>query len=242
MKGYLHSIESFSALDGPGIRSVVFLQGCPLRCVYCHNPESWKPENGTLTDSAEILERVGKNLKYIAKNGGVTISGGEPTFQIDFLHELLKGFKGMGLHTAVDTSGYVRIEDANRIMDDTDLFIVDIKHMDSEICRKITGKTNERARDLLEHLHQCRKATWVRSVLLSGLTDKEEYIAEICSYVKSLENVSRLELLPCHNLAENKYKQLGIPNRNPYNTQYDYKTLRHIQKKYDRFLDEKVII
>ncbi len=242
MKGYLHSIESFSALDGPGIRSVVFLQGCPLRCVYCHNPESWKLEDGTLTDSSEIIERVSKNLKYIGRNGGVTISGGEPTYQIDFLRDILKGFKAIGLHTAVDTSGYVRIEDVNTIMDDTDLFIVDIKHMDPTVCTTITGKTNYKAFDLLEHLQTAKKETWIRSVLLPGLTDQEDYIKNICSYVKSLENVTRFELLPCHNLADNKYKNLGIPNKNPYLAKYDYKTLHMIHNRYNEYFGERVII
>jgi pyruvate formate lyase activating enzyme len=242
MKGYLHSIESFSALDGPGIRSVVFLQGCPLRCVYCHNPESWKLENGNYVDSTDIFERIRRNLKYIAKNGGVTISGGEPTHQIDFLLDLLKGFRAMGLHTAVDTSGYADIADVNQIIDYTDLFIVDIKHLDAKTCLELTGKTNQKALDLLEHLAICQKDTWVRSVLLPGLTDQEEYIERICAYVKALGNTTRFELLPCHNLAESKYKNLGIPYRNPYLAKYDYKTLQQIQHKYDRYFGEKVII
>ncbi|NLI91261.1 MAG: pyruvate formate lyase-activating protein [Peptococcaceae bacterium] len=242
MQGYLHSIESFSALDGPGIRSVVFLQGCPLRCVYCHNPESWKLENGTLIESSEIFKTVGKNLKYIKKNGGITISGGEPTFQIDFLSDLLKGFKRMGLHTAVDTSGYVGIEQINKIINDTDLFIVDIKHLDPAKCLGITGKTNESALTLLKYLEKQSKDTWIRNVLLPGLTDQEEYIKEICAFVKSLSNVKRFELLPCHNLAEEKYKKLGIPNKNPYRANFDYLTLQKIQKQYDHFYGEKVII
>lgn len=119
MKGYLNSIESFSTLDGPGIRSVVFLQGCPLRCLYCHNPETWLKEKGTLTDSSDIVRSVSRNINYISKNGGVTISGGEPTYQIDFLREILEGLKSAGLHTAVDTSGYVAIEDAEKILEYT---------------------------------------------------------------------------------------------------------------------------
>lgn len=242
MPGYLHSIESFSTLDGPGIRSVVFLQGCPLRCVYCHNPESWKLAEGTLMDSSEILRRVRKNLKYIAGNGGVTISGGEPTLQIDFLLELLKGFKTMGLHTALDTSGYVSIDQARKIMDYTDLFIVDIKHMADSACREITGQTNALAFRLLQHLESCGKDTWIRSVLLPGLTDREDYIEEICTYVKSLTNVTRFELLPYHNLADNKYKRLGIPNKTPYPAKYDQQALQRVRLLYNRYFGEKVII
>lgn len=242
MQGYLHSIESFSTLDGPGIRGVVFLQGCPLRCVYCHNPESWKLEEGTLIDSSEVLLRVGRNLKYIAGNGGVTISGGEPTMQIDFLLELLKGFKAMGLHTAVDTSGYVSMDHAQKIMDFTDLFIVDIKHMADTSCREITGQTNALAFKLLQHLARVGKDTWIRSVLLPGLTDQENYIEEICTYVKTLANVTRFELLPYHNLADNKYKRLGIPNRNPAPAKYDPQTLQKVHLLYNRYFGEKVVI
>lgn len=241
MKGYLHSIESFSALDGPGIRSVVFLQGCPLRCIYCHNPESWKLEEGLLTDSSDILNKVNKNSQYL-KKGGVTISGGEPTFQIDFLLELLKGFKALGMHTAVDTSGYVDIDKVNKIIDYTDLFIVDIKHMDPRTCISITGKGNQKAFDLLEHLSYSEKDVWIRSVLLPGLTDHEDYIREICSYVRTLRNVKRFELLPCHNLAEQKYNALGLKNHNKSIAAYDYKMLQKIQSKYNQFFGEKVII
>jgi pyruvate formate lyase activating enzyme len=242
MQGYLHSIESFSALDGPGVRSVVFLQGCPLRCVYCHNPESWELKDGTLTDSSEVLARAAKNSNYIASNGGVTISGGEPTFQIDFLGALLKGFKKLGLHTALDTSGYVCLEPIKKILDDTDLFIVDMKHLDPAACQALTGRTNSRAFALLRFLAQNHKDVWIRSVLLPGLTDSEDYIRRLCSTVKKLGNVKRLEILPCHNLADGKYQALGIPNRNPCRAGYDAKTLQTIGEKYDRYYGEKVII
>jgi len=242
MKGYISSIESFSALDGPGIRSVVFLQGCPLRCFYCHNPETWKRRDGTAYDSTEIIKRISRNLNYIKKNGGVTLSGGEPTMQIEFAQELLRGFKRLGLHTAVDTSGYVTIEDAEKIIDYTNLFIVDIKHMDPETCRQISGGSNEEMAVFLKYLELRHKTVWLRSVLLPGLTDSDEYISQVAAYVQSLNNVERLELLPCHNLAAGKYKQMGLRNRVSGMSGYDAKTLKKIQSCYFEILGEKVVI
>lgn len=242
MKGYISSIESYSALDGPGIRSVVFLQGCPLRCFYCHNPETWRLQDGLAVESSDVIDQVSKNVKFIKKNGGVTLSGGEPTAQIDFLTELLRGFKDLGLHTAVDTSGYVTLEDIERIIEYTDLFIVDIKHMDDAVCQHITGQGNERMFALLQYLEDQQKDVWVRSVLLPGLTDSEEYIAQLSSYIQSLNNVQRFELLPCHDLAANKYNQLGLKNRASLCAKYDAKTLQRIKTRYNELLGEKVII
>jgi len=204
MKGYLHSIESFSTLDGPGIRSVVFLQGCPLRCLYCHNPESWIRNNGIIADSSAVLTRIARNQKYISKNGGVTVSGGEPFYQTDFLQELLKGFKAMKLHTAVDTSGYAEIEEADKVIDYTDLFIVDIKHMEETECQRLTGRSNKKAFRLLEHLEALNKDVWIRSVLVPGSTDSNAYIKKLYAYVKEMRNVKRFELLPLHDLAKEK--------------------------------------
>ncbi len=242
MKGYINSIESFSALDGPGIRSVVFLQGCPLRCFYCHNPETWKANDGLLLESSEVVNKVGSNLRFIKKRGGVTISGGEPTMQIDFLRELLKDFKALGLHTAIDTSGYVSIEDITKIVEFTDLFVVDIKHMDKYVCEQISGKSNNNMFTLLEYLEEKRKDVWLRSVLLPGLTDSDEYIAQMSSYVQNLSNVQRLELLPCHDLAANKYKEMGLINRSDSYAKYDIKTLKMIKARYIELLGEKVVI
>lgn len=242
MNGFISSIESFSALDGPGIRSVVFLQGCPLRCFYCHNPETWKAEDGLPLDSSEVINKISRNLNFIQKSGGVTISGGEPTMQIYFLIELLKGFKALGLHTAVDTSGYVSSKDIEKIVELTDLFIVDIKHMDSHACERITGQGNERMFSLLKYLDDNQKDVWLRSVLLPGLTDSEEYIAQISSYVRTLSNISRLELLPCHNLATNKYKEMGLNNRFSAYAKYNLKTLQKIKDHYNELLGEKVVI
>jgi pyruvate formate lyase activating enzyme len=244
MKGYVHSIESFSTLDGPGIRGVVFLQGCPLRCVFCHNPDSWIMERGKLVDSAEVIARIRRNLNYlgIGEQSGVTISGGEPTYQIQFLLELLKGFKAMGLHTAVDTSGYVSIEDAEKIVDYVDLFIVDIKHMDAELCQNITGQTNLKTFAFLDFLARLQKNVWIRNVLLSGITDKAEHVQQLGSYLASLNNVSRLELLPCHNLAEDKYRQLGLKNVNDRLSRYDETTLQKVQSQYKRSLGIPVVV
>ena len=242
MKGYISSIESFSALDGPGVRSVVFLQGCPLRCFYCHNPETWKSGGGQLLERSKVIDKVARNLNFIKKRGGVTLSGGEPTMQIDFLKELLQGFKDLELHTAVDTSGYVTVKDLEKIVEFTDLFIVDIKHMDSAVCESITGKGNERVFTFLKHLEERKKEVWLRSVLLPGLTDSKEYISELSAFVQSLSNVERLELLPYHNLADNKYKQLGLKNPLSSCEKYDYNQLQEIKERYHELLGKKVII
>ena len=208
MKGYVHSIESFSTLDGPGIRSVIFLQGCPLRCLYCHNPDTWIKEDGILLDSSDLLNKISRNLNYIKKNGGVTISGGEPTFQIEFLREILLGLKGLGLHTAVDTSGYVSLEDIDRILELTDLFLLDIKHMDRRKCRELTGRLNGKALKLIDYLHRTGKEVWIRSVLLEGFTDGDDDIDELCRYINKFDNISRLELLPYNALGVEKYARL----------------------------------
>lgn len=242
MKGCIHSIESFSALDGPGIRSVIFLQGCPLRCLYCHNPDTWIKGQGTLVDSSEIFDRISRNLSYISKNGGVTLSGGEPTSQIEFLKELLQGFKAMGLHTAVDTSGYVTIEDVNKIVDYTDLFIVDIKHMDPLICRQLTGRTNSRTFKLLKHLEDLNKDVWIRNVLVPGFTDSEDHIARLCSYVRGLSNVKRFEILPYHDMGKEKYKKLNLQYKLSNMAGYDCRKLQAIKLKYDQYYGQNVII
>ena len=239
MQGYIHSIESFSTLDGPGIRSVIFLQGCPLRCQYCHNPDTWPMNKGKLMDSSDVIKQVLKNKNYIAKNGGVTISGGEPTAQIEFLAELLKGLKDANLHTAVDTSGYVSLVDIIKIIDYTDLFIVDIKHMDTEQCRKLSGQTNEKVFALLKHLEQLNKAVWIRNVLVPSFTDSEDHISALCAYVQKLTNVQNFEILPYHAMAKTKYKNLHMPYKLENIPEFDSKKLLHYKKTFHKYYSRK---
>lgn len=210
MKGYVQSIESFSTLDGPGTRSVVFLQGCPLRCLYCHNPETWICRKEFLTDSSDIIRKVSRNINYISKDGGVTISGGEPLYQPEFLKELLSGFKSMGLHTAVDTSGYASVEDAIKIIDLTDLFIVDIKHMDPAASSYLTGRSSKRMFEFIEFLDSHKKSIWIRCVMVRGITDDLKHIKMLADYVKKLDSVEILEILPYHDMAKEKYKKLNL--------------------------------
>lgn len=242
MKGYLHSIESFSTLDGPGIRSVVFLQGCPLRCLYCHNPDTWNIRSGKLTDTDDILKSISRNLNFISRDGGVTISGGEPTLQIDFLAELLKGLKSMGLHTAVDTSGYVSLENAEKIIEYTDLFILDIKHMDPWKCKDLTGKTNRRAFELLAYLEKNSKDVWIRNVLVPGFTDDDEHIRSLCSFAKSFDNIKRLELLPYHDMAKEKYRELNIQYRFEDMPLYSKNRIQEIMHKFTRLYGDKIVV
>lgn len=240
MKGYLHSIESFSTIDGPGIRSVVFLQGCPLRCLYCHNPDSWNMHDGRLIDSRDVVSKVLRNINYI-KHGGVTISGGEPTSQPGFLLELLTGFKSSGLHTAVDTSGYASIDDISKIVEYTDLFVVDIKHMDENKCRELTGKSNSRLIPLLEYLDNCSKDVWIRNVILQGYTDDQAHIEKVCSVLKRYKCIKLVELLPYHDMAKHKYRHMGIAYKLDKMPSYNSNAFQYIKNMYKRYYDGIII-
>lgn len=214
--GKVHSIESFGAVDGPGVRFVIFLQGCRMRCRYCHNPETWSMDGGEEYTADEMLKKALRYKTYWRKKGGITISGGEALLQIEFVTELFEKAKKLGIHTALDTSGnpFTRepefFEKFNRLMAVTDLFILDIKHVDDEAHKQLTGHSNQNIKDMASYLSESGKDMWIRHVLVPGLTSDEEALSRLSDYVKTLKTVKRFEVLPYHTLGVFKWEQLGI--------------------------------
>lgn len=217
MKGYIHSIESFGTVDGPGIRLVVFFQGCPMRCLYCHNPDTWELHTGSLMTVDELLELYQKNSSFY-KNGGITATGGEPMMQMDFLLSLFAQAKERGIHTCLDTSGIVFSKDSTssiyhkteRLLAVTDLVMLDIKHIDPDFHTKLTNHSNERVLDFLHFLNQKKKPVWIRHVVVPGLTDDSNNLKELGYYLSSFSNIKALDVLPYHSMGKQKYKELGI--------------------------------
>ena len=217
MTGRVHSFESFGTVDGPGIRFVIFLQGCPLRCQYCHNPDTWEM-GGTEYTVEEIVNRALRYKNYFGDKGGVTVSGGEPLLQIDFVTELFSALKAKGVHTCVDTSGITfnqdnpnSVEKHEKLLEVTDLFLLDIKHIDDEGCKALTGYSNEHTLAFAKFLSERGKSMWIRQVLVPGITDKEEDLKKLRAFIDGLKTVEKVEVLPYHTLGVVKYEKLGIP-------------------------------
>lgn len=216
MTGFIHSFESFGTVDGPGIRFLAFLQGCPLRCKYCHNPDTWGA-GGTAYSAEEVVTRALKYRNYFGDKGGVTVTGGEPLLQIDFVIELFTILKAKGIHTCVDTSGVTfdkdnpqSVEKHEKLLALTDLFLLDIKHIDDEKCKALTGKGNKNTLDFARYLSDNGKKIWIRQVLVPGITDDEETLERTRTFIDTLSTVEKVEVLPYHTLGEVKYKNLGI--------------------------------
>lgn len=214
--GHIHSIESFGAADGPGIRYIVFLKGCRMRCQYCHNPDTWAKEGGTVETPEAVFKKALRYKNYWKNNGGITVSGGEALFQIDFVTELFRLAKEKGIHTCLDTSGnpFTRQEPFfskfNELLRYTDLFLLDIKHMDPEAHKKLTGQPNENILDLARYLSDQGKHMWIRQVLVPGITDDPDELTSLKRFVGELQTVDRVELLPYHTLGVFKWKELGL--------------------------------
>ena len=206
--GRVHSIESFGAVDGPGIRFVVFLQGCPLQCKYCHNPDSWDPAYGKKMSAGRLLDEILSYRNFI-KNGGVTISGGEPLLQHAFVKELLDGCREHGVHTAVDTAGSIPLTACRGAVDAADMLLLDIKDIDSADCRQLTGMGNERAFELLDYCEETGKPVWIRHVVVPGLTLDWDKLGRLADRLSSYRCVEKAELLPFHKLGEYKWEALG---------------------------------
>lgn len=216
-KGKIHSIETFGTVDGPGVRFVVFLQGCPMRCLYCHNPDTWEISHAKQELSAdELLERMTRNLPFY-KTGGITATGGEPLVQIDFLTELFTKAKALGIHTCLDTSGITFRRDEstlakfNTLLDVTDLVMLDIKHTDRECHLELCGHDSSAPREFLAYLGELGKPTRIRYVLVPGYTDREDDLKALGKLIGTMDNLERLEILPYHELGKVKYEKLGIP-------------------------------
>lgn len=213
--GYIHSIQTFGTVDGPGVRFVVFFQGCPMRCLYCHNPDTWDITQGKETSADEILAMFERNRAFY-KKGGLTATGGEPMMQMDFLIELFTKAKEKGIHTCLDTSGIFFSKDTqpsvkiDTLMSVTDLVLLDIKHMEADAHKKLTGHSNEGILAFARYLDKIGKPVWIRYVAVPQLTVVEEDLTKLGAFLKTLSNVEKLEVLPYHTLGENKYENLGI--------------------------------
>ncbi len=208
VKGRIHSIESFGAVDGPGIRYVVFFQGCPLRCLYCHNPDSWCVDGGELTDSEDVVNKI-LSYKNFIKKGGVTLSGGEPTMQPAFLLDILTRLKENGIHTAVDTAGSIKLDIVKPIIDTADMLLLDIKSLNSLLCEDITGQSNKNGLEILRYCETINKPVWIRHVLVPGYTLKKKLLEQLALYLKDFKCVEKVELLPFHKMGEFKWNSLG---------------------------------
>ena len=213
MQGRIHSIESFGTVDGPGVRMVIFLQGCPMRCAYCHNPDTWSFDGGTLMTAEEILARYHRNRHYY-RNGGITVTGGEPLCQKEFLTELFQKAKKEGISTCLDTSGVVfshaSAQAYEELLSVTDLVLLDIKHMDPEEHKMLTGHSNEAVFAFFEFLAEKQVPVWVRRVAVPGRTDREEELLRLGEYIGGFSNVKAVDVLPYHTMGLAKYKALGI--------------------------------
>ncbi|MCF6097577.1 pyruvate formate lyase-activating protein [Thermovorax subterraneus] len=210
-KGRVHSVESMGTLDGPGIRFVVFLQGCPLRCVYCHNPDTWSLSGGKIEDADFLVKRIISFKPYMdASGGGVTLSGGEPTLQPDFASCIMKKCKDLGINTALDTAGYCKRDAFEKILPYTDLVLFDIKHLDPKVHMELTGKDNRLILENLRFIDSLGKKIWIRHVFLPGFTDDVTHLKKLGEFLKSLNSLELVELLPYHKLGIHKWEALGL--------------------------------
>ena len=216
MKGYIHQLESFGSVDGPGVRFIIFFAGCPLRCKYWHNPDTWDMMKGKQYTADELLDEAITCREYWGTKGGITVSGGEPLAQIDFLLELFTKAKERGINTCIDTAGgpFTRegewFEKFKQLMNVTDVLLMDIKHINEEEHIKLTGHTGKNIIEMFRYLDEINKPVWIRHVLVPGITDNDEYLIQTRDFIRTLGNVQRVEVLPYHGLGAMKYKDLGI--------------------------------
>ncbi|MBS7359743.1 MAG: pyruvate formate lyase-activating protein [Oscillospiraceae bacterium] len=216
MLGYIHSKESFGTVDGPGIRYVLFMQGCPLRCLYCHNPDTWEVKKTNSVTVDEVITEFNKNRSFY-KKGGLTVTGGEPLLQVDFLTELFKKCKEENIHTCIDTSGATYnpdntqyIKKLDELMKYTDLVMLDIKHIDSSVHKELTGHGNENILLFARYLDTKNVPILIRHVIVEGYTTNEEALVKLGEFIGTLKNLKSLDCLPYHTMGKNKYRELGI--------------------------------
>ena len=217
MIGHIHSTESFGAADGPGVRFIVFMQGCRMRCRYCHNPDTWKMDGGDEVTADEILKRALRFKPYWGKDGGITISGGEPLLQIDFVIELFKKAKDLGINTCIDTAGNPFTKEEpffskfEELMKYTDLLLLDLKEINPARHKDLTGFDNSNIIEMAKYLSEINKPVWIRHVLVPEHSDFDEDLDALGDFIDTLSNVDRVEILPYHTLGKFKWENLGIP-------------------------------
>ena len=209
IKGRIHSIETFGTVDGPGVRYIVFLQGCALRCKYCHNPDSWQAACGEEADSEEIVRDAIAYRSFI-RSGGITISGGEPLLQPAFTQDIIDRAARAGLHTALDTAGSVPLERSKEVLDAVDMVLLDIKSIDDQMSWSLTGRGNAQTLATLDYLEQVSKRVWLRHVAVPGWTLQEKQLDRLAAYLAPYRCIEQVELLAFHKMGEYKWKELGL--------------------------------
>lgn len=217
MKGRIHSLESFGTVDGPGTRFVVFVQGCPMRCAYCHNPDTWEVNAGTLMEPSEIIEQYERNAPFYQNGGGLTVTGGEPLLQVDFLIDLFTLAKEKNIHTCIDSSGIAFnrdsatcLEKMDKLMTLTDLVMLDIKHIDPAKHKDLTAQDNKNILDFAKYLDEKGIDMWIRHVVVPGITDDEKYLYDLGYFIGQFSNLKALDVLPYHTMGAVKYEKLGM--------------------------------
>ena len=239
MKGRIHSLESFGTVDGPGVRFVVFVQGCPMRCAYCHNPDTWEMNAGTEMEPAYIIEQYERNISFY-KDGGITVTGGEPLMQVDFLIDLFTLAKEKNIHTCIDTSGIAYkktstpewLSKLDHLMTLTDLVMLDIKHIDPEKHKELTSQPNDGILAFLAYLDEKKVDVWLRHVVVPTITDDDKYLFELGYFIGQFSNIKALDVLPYHTMGETKYEKLGI--------EYKLKGIPAMDK--DKVIEKKQVI
>lgn len=239
MKGRIHSLESFGTVDGPGVRFVVFVQGCPMRCAYCHNPDTWEMNAGTEMEPSYIIEQYERNESFY-KGGGITVTGGEPLMQVDFLIELFTLAKEKGIHTCIDTSGIAYKKTSNpewlkkldHLMTLTNLVMLDIKHIDPEKHKELTSQPNDGILAFAEYLNEKKVDMWIRHVVVPTITDDDKYLFQLGYFIGQFTNLKAIDVLPYHTMGETKYEKLGI----------DYKLKGIPAMDKDKVIEKKQVI
>lgn len=210
MKGFIHSFESFGTKDGPGIRFVLFMQGCPLRCLFCHNPDTWKMNESKYELTPEEVFKDIIKVKPFIRNGGVTVSGGEPLLQPEFIDELFTLCRKEEIHTAIDTSGFILNDKVKKVLESTDMVLLDVKHIDPKKYEDLTSKSLEPTLNFIQYLAEINKPIWLRYVLVPQLTDDESDLHNWAKYMSQFKNIERVDILPFHQMGTHKWESLGI--------------------------------
>lgn len=234
--GSINKIETLGLLDGPGIRTVVFLNGCPLRCKYCHNPETWQIKENNYTPQ-ELVKKLKKNIPYYkTSKGGVTFSGGEPLMQIKYLTQVAKLLKKENIHIALDTSGQTN-KNVKELLKYIDLVLLDIKHTTKEGYKSLTQGNIENQENFIKELNKTNIPVWIRQVVVPNITDTKEYIESLKTYLKKIKNIKKIELLPFHHLGFNKYKELNITNPLINTKEMDTETCKKLEETLNKELN-----